>query len=415
MVFKMITKRIAYTLLILTLMLNGCGVMKKAPILQYELDASVIVYHANELFEEELDPVQSQNIIQQMNQMKPTRIQSIQDIPNQEIEHQIKIQDDNIYAIFYFYQDQGKYYAECPYTGVYECDENFYQSLSQYAQIQEEVPAVMVDGHLYVSTEEIDTNLKCGVMDGEITSSVESYLLPEKNDSSNFGTGYSYQYAGFGKLCVLIDGQMVLFKDESVYTCIAEIIEKKKVKDGFQLLMYPYFEDRETAQVRNIPEITIRKDEYVDFDEGDTVEVTFRKTEHTNGHDTAEILNMVHDDFLYRTAHQVFDLIAMNPVKIEIHIHPAFQESEPIIIEDSKEISKLMNEMKSVTVYEEYIEPRGAGGLSFELIFTDSNQNTKVIVAGFGIQVENTKYGYHFVDGVKVLNEILIQALQIEE
>ena len=66
-------------------------------------------------------------------------------------------------------------------------------------------------------------------------------------------------------------------------------------------------------------------------------------------------------------------------------------------------------------VYEEYIEPRGAGGLSFELIFTDSNQNTKVIVAGFGIQVENTKYGYHFVDGVKVLNEILIQALQIEE
>ncbi|MBQ4342976.1 MAG: hypothetical protein IJC38_03710 [Erysipelotrichaceae bacterium] len=55
--------------------------MKKAPDLQYESDASVIVYHAQEIFKEELDSVQSQLIIQQINQMKPTRIQSVQDTP----------------------------------------------------------------------------------------------------------------------------------------------------------------------------------------------------------------------------------------------------------------------------------------------------------------------------------------------
>ena len=74
-------KKITCMIIVMTILLNGCGLMKKAPDLQYESDASVIVYHAQEIFKEELDSVQSQLIIQQINQMKPTRIQSVQDTP----------------------------------------------------------------------------------------------------------------------------------------------------------------------------------------------------------------------------------------------------------------------------------------------------------------------------------------------
>lgn len=57
------------------------------------------------------------------------------------------------------------------------------------------LPMVMVDGTLY-----LDTGLpssmegRCGVMDGEITSSVDGTEKPTADDQSNFGTGYGYQY-----------------------------------------------------------------------------------------------------------------------------------------------------------------------------------------------------------------------------
>jgi len=56
-------------------------------------------------------------------------------------------------------------------------------------------PAVMVDGVLYYDTNIETSNVPtCGMMDGETTSTVESWQLPQKDDQSNFGTGYSYQY-----------------------------------------------------------------------------------------------------------------------------------------------------------------------------------------------------------------------------
>lgn len=57
------------------------------------------------------------------------------------------------------------------------------------------IPMVMVNGKLYLDTGYESTVVrKCGVMDGEITSSVESWEKPTEDDQSNFGTGYGYQY-----------------------------------------------------------------------------------------------------------------------------------------------------------------------------------------------------------------------------
>lgn len=60
-------------------------------------------------------------------------------------------------------------------------------------------PMVRVNGILYESKGcESAADLRCGVMDGEITSSVASSAIPRRENQSNFGAGYSYQFADDG-------------------------------------------------------------------------------------------------------------------------------------------------------------------------------------------------------------------------
>lgn len=55
-------------------------------------------------------------------------------------------------------------------------------------------PLVMVDGQLYQDTgRESTLTGRCGVLDGEITSTVSSQEVPSKDNQSNFGTGFGYQ------------------------------------------------------------------------------------------------------------------------------------------------------------------------------------------------------------------------------
>ena len=57
------------------------------------------------------------------------------------------------------------------------------------------VPMVMVDGKIYLDTgKESSVEARCGVTDGEITSSVDGTQKPTQDGESNFGTGYGYQY-----------------------------------------------------------------------------------------------------------------------------------------------------------------------------------------------------------------------------
>ena len=57
------------------------------------------------------------------------------------------------------------------------------------------IPMVMVGGKLYLDTGmESSVEARCGVMDGEITSSVDGTKKPTQDGESNFGTGYGYQY-----------------------------------------------------------------------------------------------------------------------------------------------------------------------------------------------------------------------------
>jgi hypothetical protein len=85
-------------------------------------------------------------------------------------------------------------------------------------EILTELPRmVMVDGVLYKDTGMGSHVLKCGVMDGEITSSVSEGEQPVKDNQSNFGKGYGYQ-RGFveGRIEVSIDGECCVFSKEEV-------------------------------------------------------------------------------------------------------------------------------------------------------------------------------------------------------
>lgn len=85
------------------------------------------------------------------------------------------------------------------------------------------VPALQVNGVVYYFAGESWFGERCGMMDGEITSTVESWKIPTKDNQSNFGK-YSYQYSNEGFIEVLQDGKWyaygtrsdkgrVLFKD----------------------------------------------------------------------------------------------------------------------------------------------------------------------------------------------------------
>ena len=76
----------------------------------------------------------------------------------------------------------------------------------------DKIPMVMVDGKLYYDTgEESNMDARCGVMDGEITSSVDGSEIPSEDNQSNFGTGFGYQYGANDTLEISMNGKWIVF------------------------------------------------------------------------------------------------------------------------------------------------------------------------------------------------------------
>ena len=73
---------------------------------------------------------------------------------------------------------------------------------------------LMVDGVLFEDAGcEDTTEGRCGNMDGEITSSVESWQQPEEDGQSNFGSGFGYQIGMEpDTLEILQDGHWLVFR-----------------------------------------------------------------------------------------------------------------------------------------------------------------------------------------------------------
>ncbi len=76
------------------------------------------------------------------------------------------------------------------------------------------IPMVMVDGQLYYDTGRRNNDVgRCGVMDGEITSSVEGWETPTEDNQSNFGSGYGWQWGSTeGEIEVNIEDNWLVFE-----------------------------------------------------------------------------------------------------------------------------------------------------------------------------------------------------------
>lgn len=115
-------------------------------------------------------------------------------------------------------ENQGKVQAECP-------------------------PMVMVGGRLYQSMGYVNSAVKCGTADGEITSFVDGSKSPEKDDESNFGSGYEYQLLDESHISVKLNGKWTIFQDIAISSwqipsCVANFRAKVlEVSDDRVLLV----------------------------------------------------------------------------------------------------------------------------------------------------------------------------------
>lgn len=94
------------------------------------------------------------------------------------------------------------YSDEAPATSTFEANppETDAEADSESPQTEadhewDRIPMVMVNDKLYYDTgRESTIELRCGNMDGEITSSVDGTQVPTQNNESNFGSGFGFQY-----------------------------------------------------------------------------------------------------------------------------------------------------------------------------------------------------------------------------
>lgn len=130
-------------------------------------------------------------------------------------------------------------------------------------EISENMFMVMVNGILYCDTGRRSTLARCGMMDGEISSSVEPSVEPTEDNQSNFGTGFGYQYGANGTIEVLYEDEWRIFeqRDELIWyegnvyqksTLSAETLE--------WLAWYDTLAREEQLAVGNVPEQLTQND-----------------------------------------------------------------------------------------------------------------------------------------------------------
>lgn len=129
---------------------------------------------------------------------------------------------------------------------------------------------VKVDDRLYMDMGYVLSALKCGTADGKILTSNDE--APEKNDESNFGTGYNYQKGDIKYLYVEIDNKWQVFQDITISSWIipegvahfdAEIIEGDKERILAKITDLPkefnyIFGDKKTEEIKPV-QITLKE------------------------------------------------------------------------------------------------------------------------------------------------------------
>lgn len=110
------------------------------------------------------------------------------------------------------------------------------------------IPMVMVNDELYLDTgHESTVEARCGMMDGEITSTVDGTEQPTENNQSNFGSGYGYQYGSTeGTIEIYMNDKWWVFATEKVIASSELMIDTAESEANDELT------DKEAFVVTNI-------------------------------------------------------------------------------------------------------------------------------------------------------------------
>ena len=96
----------------------------------------------------------------------------------------------------------------------YQYIKTLIQEQNRSAELYDLIPMVRIDGRLYLDTgKESDITGRCGVMDGQITSTVEPFEKPTKDDQSNFGVGYEYQFINDNSIDIYMNDKWIRFEN----------------------------------------------------------------------------------------------------------------------------------------------------------------------------------------------------------
>jgi len=74
--------------------------------------------------------------------------------------------------------------------------------------------AVKVEGKIYYDTGRKSNALRCGMMDGKITSNVETNQIPMIDNQANFEGEYDFQYGKENTIEILINNEWCIFENE---------------------------------------------------------------------------------------------------------------------------------------------------------------------------------------------------------
>ena len=129
---------------------------------------------------------------------------------------------------------------------------------------------IKVNGTLYYDTGEKSTALRCGMMDGKITSNVAKNQIPEKDNEANFEGEYEYQGWIDDEIHVFIDNEWYIFRAKGYSFC--GVI--KQVEENLFFVEPDEGEEiRKSADLIMIGKLQINTD--VQYKVGERVKITY--------------------------------------------------------------------------------------------------------------------------------------------
>ena len=398
-------KRIWICWIVMLLGLSGCASKDvsdetEVSTLQ-ETEYEVIVKHQNRKYSETLNDEDAQMFVEYLtNAMESQEV--VLNVRADKTDHLVLIDSDQSefdYQIVFF-DLEDSYYFLLNTGEAYECTQEMYMKLWDYAVIKEEevsdaMWAFAANGNLYVLSEhELSFSEVSRVVNGTIVSQSENGAIPDRDNQSNFGTGNKYSLKRDGYAEVFINGEWILFYCEQFDASKQGIVSETA-------MIHQIIEHQNYAVVSfkainaEVPDLKVSFSQLEGLQMGDVVNVRYVVYD-GNVIDVEVFEKMKKDE---RNAHSVADLIPFVPVEIRIEETTYTEIGESFSLSlSSEEIVSFMDLLEEVIVYSDVLEQTGAGGTRQYVTFVGENGEEVMLESYAMVELSGSASGIYGYD-----------------